>query len=835
MSGTVPISPPVEAPRSAHGSAWLVTRLVLRVTFALAAAGGMLLGYIAYFYPIGHTDKQDLFSTVGLCLALLGAGDVAALWIYLLPVRHGLDELASGGGNRDVLKLAARRAASFPWFGGIFTSGLWAFSAPLVAWGMRDMGVPDDTLLAGALVGLCTGVLSALLVYYISIGDLFPARTMLAGTHAPKVKGGTIGQRVLAISITVLMVGVFLVGATAYVNHRASSESTAASTCSAALEALAGMEVDRQLLVDAAAGACNGRAVSASNGRVYASSGAADILDVSRQGQGRLVSMPMRSGLTLYALVNDRARLSERASFAGEILGFTLLAVLMTAALALVGARAITTPLRSLVDGAEAVAEGDLTRNVPVLSADEVGTLATSFGEMNDRLRRLVREISAAAGSLNSEVSTVASVGVRVQRGMETRQEGVTDATREMTEMDQSVASVGRDVAGLAEYVSATGAALAEFSAALVEVRRQGTALDDAVKNARSEVQSLLKAAEGTRSEFGALADAAAGTLATVAQARETLKGLEDAAAESERVAEKVFSETESGKRVVEEGVRGMEAVRTTVGEARERVLALGERSADINAIVDFIAEVAGRTNLLSLNAAIIAAQAGEQGKAFGVVAEHIRELATQIGSSTKRIGDIIAGVRVEVDATSELIQRSDELASTGLEHARESWQALSRIAESTRRSREVTASILPAVTAHVDSTQQIEALASQVVDLARGFAGVDLLVRGGRSIEQIAQSLAPLTQRVGRALDEQALVSRKQIQNLEEINRMIARLDATVHQHGDGTARVLRSLSELVAAAEEDRNAARELASAARVLERHAQALREGLARFRV
>src|SRR5690606_38327177 len=106
--------------------------------------------------------------------------------------------------------------------------------------------------------------------------------------------------------------------------------------------------------------------------------------------------------------------------------------------------------------------------------ADEVGTLASSFGEMNGRLRRLVREISDAAASLGCEVSTVASAGVRVERGMEVRREGVAAATREMTEMDRSVAAVGRDVSGLAEYVAMTSAALAEYTAALDEVRRQG-------------------------------------------------------------------------------------------------------------------------------------------------------------------------------------------------------------------------------------------------------------------------------------------------------------------------------------------------------------------------
>jgi methyl-accepting chemotaxis protein len=679
-------------------------------------------------------------------------------------------------------------------------------------------------------------MISTLLYYYLAISDLFPVRLALPLPHLPS-RSARIGPRIIVTSAAILLVGVSSVGATAYLNHQLALQALADAGCEHALRALATIEAPAATIADAAATACGGPAAVGVGGRVLASTGDPGIVDLEpgRNPRGNLHLMPSRSGTTLYVLVSDASWDKAGRDFLGGMLAFGLMALVLALVVALVASQAITAPLRGLVEGAEAIAKGDLSREVPVLTGDEIGSLASSFARMTSGLRELMGNISGAAESLSAQVATVVSAGALVQRGEKVRREGVAGATREMTEMDRSVAAVGRDVSGLNEYVATTSAALAEFAASLEEVRRHGSELQRAVTGSRGEVLALLAASDGVRSEVAALSEAARSTLSTIGESGRTLQALGDSARDGERVAQRLFEETRTGAQVVDQSVRGVEAIRGVVAEARARVQTLGARSGDITAVVDFIAEVAGRTNLLSLNAAIIAAQAGEQGRPFGVVADHIRELASQIGSSTKRIGDIIAGVKVEVEATSALIQQSDELAAAGVERAREGGEALRRIAVESERSRAVSASILPVVTTYTQTARQIEQLAAKVVEMAQGFAGVDLLARGGKSIEALAQSLEPLTERVGRALEEQTGVSHKQVDSLDEITRMIARLNGTVTQHGEGTTRVLKSLSALVSLVDEDRRAVDELANAAQALNRHAQALREGLERFRI
>ena len=72
----------------------------------------------------------------------------------------------------------------------------------------------------------------------------------------------------------------------------------------------------------------------------------------------------------------------------------------------------------------------------------------------------------------------------------------------------------------------------------------------------------------------------------------------------------------------------------------------MGKRTSDISTIVDTINLIAERTNLLSLNASIEAARAGDAGRGFAVVAEEIRNLADRSAKATADIAAIIKALQ---------------------------------------------------------------------------------------------------------------------------------------------------------------------------------------------
>ncbi len=89
-----------------------------------------------------------------------------------------------------------------------------------------------------------------------------------------------------------------------------------------------------------------------------------------------------------------------------------------------------------------------------------------------------------------------------------------------------------------------------------------------------------------------------------------------------------------------------------------KKIKALGDRSLEINQIVELIDEIASQTNMLALNAAIEASRAGEQGKGFAVVADEVRKLAERSSSATKDIGAFIEMIQDATNDTVEAMER---------------------------------------------------------------------------------------------------------------------------------------------------------------------------------
>lgn len=171
------------------------------------------------------------------------------------------------------------------------------------------------------------------------------------------------------------------------------------------------------------------------------------------------------------------------------------------------------------------------------------------------------------------------------------------------------------------------------------------------------------------------------------------------------------------------------EQARGVASEAIDAMLAIEQASRDIGEIVDLVDGIAFQTHLLSLNAAIEAAQAGERGRGFAVVATEVRQLAGRCVDAGKDI--------------RRLVERSDDAVATARARVARSGEALDEIVQGMGDVTGRVSEISRASHAQVDGMAQVNRAVLDMDGLTQANASlVDDINHTGHALAQDAGAL---------------------------------------------------------------------------------------------
>lgn len=345
----------------------------------------------------------------------------------------------------------------------------------------------------------------------------------------------------------------------------------------------------------------------------------------------------------------------------------------------------ITSPLKQLGNRLKTFSEGDLTSPFPAIkSGDEIEEMTADAMIMADHLNVIIHDIGEVLGEMADGNYAVKSKASKRYTGDFKK---LYESMRGMRDqMKETLLSIGES----SSHVSCGSGDLAKAS------------------------QSL---AEGATEQAGAVEE----LHATISDITATMEKSAQSAEESYSKAQHYADAADSSR---EEMHRMMEAMGR-----------INEASARIGDIISKIESIAAQTNLLSLNASIEAARAGDSGRGFSVVADQIRELANQ-------------SAKAAVD-TRELIEGSIKEVAEGNSSAERAAHAIESVVDGIKQIAEFSRNLKNMVEDQTEAVRQAEVGVDQISEVVQVNAAT--AQQASATSEELSAQATILDELVGR------------------------------------------------------------------------------------
>lgn len=497
--------------------------------------------------------------------------------------------------------------------------------------------------------------------------------------------------------------------------------------------------------------------------------------------------------------------------------------------------RLVIRPLKTLETAAADMAGGDLTFKTDIKTNDEIGRLDRSVKESLLSISGILQRVREISGRISSTADSVERDSSKVIEGTQLETEAVGNISSSVEQFNASITEIADSTGSLASSVEDTASSMEEMAISISSVTDLTHELSEGIEATSSSIEELSSSIKEIAGNSGELARVSEETLSAIEEIIGSIKEVESSAKESARLSEKVAEDASTlAVTSINKTIEGMQKIRGSVEGTATAIKKLGGRSEEIGSILNVIDEITDQTTLLALNAAILAAQAGEHGKGFSVVADEIKDLAERTAFSTQEIGQLIQAVRTEVGDAVDAMKVGLSSVEEGMSLSKEAADALKKMLDSSTRSSVMALSIERATTEQAKTARlvsdAIENVRSMVDQIAKATSeqskGVSLIINA-------SERMRDASRRVNIASDQQSVGSKQVAQAIEVISEKTRHISKAIFEQKAGSNQIWSSITKIKDIPEENRNVSFSISRSLQELLKDAELLSMEMQRF--
>jgi len=387
---------------------------------------------------------------------------------------------------------------------------------------------------------------------------------------------------------------------------------------------------------------------------------------------------------------------------------------------------------------------------------------------------------------------------------------GLADEVRQQQRTLQPVLPAARRLMRELPEAKATAALLRQL---LAEQGEQAVAMaatwQEQVRRQR-QWQESQEGVSGAAGELGrvshTLREGVTALDASVAQARRAVTGIDESlhcirqgADQTSRLTQTAEQEVAWGGEAVRGAATGVTALCDTLEEAGRTIDALGRRAEAVGRVLRLVTDLAAQTDLLALNASLIASQSGEQGQGFAIIAGEIRELAERTGEAIEEIDHITEDVRLGIRQATSQMQEGIDRARGEAGQAHAAHEALVRLRSDIRQAAEQISGIVRAVGEQADESHQLsQTMAQSELALERLSEVVRQQEDEVRQLGGAGRQAAETALELGGAANAAQRRGQQLAEALAGLQQRAETLEQELSGSEDGARRVAAGLEEL-------------------------------------